>query len=172
VTLREFIQQVTAIVQVAGEPDVPGRVAEVLPALLANPSVLDVQQRTPGTEGYRQHVLHVDRAGAFSIVALVWLPGQVTPVHDHLAWCVFGVYEGMERETQYRLIEEGAGRLRVAPTRVLEYARGRVGYAPSLESDIHRVENSGDDLAISIHIYGTDFRKVENSIRRRYRVDD
>jgi len=28
---------------------------------------------------YRQHVLHVSPDGAFSVVALVWLPGQKTP---------------------------------------------------------------------------------------------
>ncbi len=32
--------------------------------------------------------------GAFSIAAMVWRPGQVTPVHDHVSWCVTGVRQG------------------------------------------------------------------------------
>ena len=41
------------------------------------------------------------------LVALVWLPGQATAIHDHLAWCVVGVHEGAEHETRYRLTGDG-----------------------------------------------------------------
>jgi predicted metal-dependent enzyme (double-stranded beta helix superfamily) len=42
-------------------------------------------------ETYKSEVLHSEPDGSFSIVALVWRPGQVTPIHDHVTWCVFGV---------------------------------------------------------------------------------
>jgi hypothetical protein len=45
--------------------------------------------------------LYVDPAGQFSIPALVFGPRQSTPVHDHAAWCLVGVYEGEEQETEY-----------------------------------------------------------------------
>jgi 3-mercaptopropionate dioxygenase len=40
------------------------------------------------------------------------------------------------------------------------------GFAPP--GDIHRVRNSGEDTAISIHIYGTDVSRIGSSVRRYY----
>ena len=40
------------------------------------------------------------------------------------------------------------------------------GFAPP--ADIHRVRNSGDTIAISIHVYGTDLSRVGSSARRYY----
>ena len=60
--------------------------------------MLTAEQRVGDPRSYRSHVLHIEPDGAFSIVALVWRPGQVTPIHDHVTWCVFGVIEGVEYE--------------------------------------------------------------------------
>ena len=40
------------------------------------------------------------------------------------------------------------------------------GFAPP--GDIHRVRNAGDDVAISIHVYGTDVSRIGSSVRRYY----
>ena len=48
-----------------------------------------------------QAVLHVAPDGVFSVVAVVWQPGQTIPIHDHGSWCVVGVYEGEEEEISY-----------------------------------------------------------------------
>lgn len=40
------------------------------------------------------------------------------------------------------------------------------GFAPP--GDIHRVPNTGDEIAISIHIYGTDVTRIGSSVRRYY----
>jgi 3-mercaptopropionate dioxygenase len=34
--------------------------------------------------------------------------------------------------------------------------------------DIHRVWNSGETTAISLHVYGADIRRLRSSIRRTY----
>ena len=60
--------------------------------------MLTAEQRLGSPDGYRSHTLHVEPDGSFSIVALVWRPGQVTRIHDHLTWCVFGVIQGVEHE--------------------------------------------------------------------------
>src|SRR5262249_51131803 len=74
------------------------RVAQVVEPLLREPDLLLPEQREPDPEYYRQHVLHAEADGSFSIVSLVWLPGQATPIHDHVSWCVVGVYRGCEHE--------------------------------------------------------------------------
>jgi 3-mercaptopropionate dioxygenase len=139
-------------------------VASALERHLPSPSILTPEQRTGDPEAYKSEVIHSEPDGSFSIVALVWLPGQVTPIHDHLTWCVFGVIQGMESEELFELDEQGAGLLQ-AGRRVNR--TGEVsGFAPP--GDIHRVRNAGDDTAISIHIYGTDVARVGSSVRRYY----
>src|SRR5829696_9938148 len=84
----------------------PHAIAERLKALLATDGWLAPEHQLAGRDTYRQHVLHVSRCRRLSVVALVWLPGQRTPIHDHVSWCVVGVYRGVEREAHYRLVEQ------------------------------------------------------------------
>jgi predicted metal-dependent enzyme (double-stranded beta helix superfamily) len=138
-------------------------VAAALQPALGDPELLRPDQRIGDPAAYRQHLLHVADDGAFSLVALVWLPGQATPIHDHLAWCVVGVHRGAEYETRYA--RTAAGRLVEAGTAIV-HVGDVAGLLPP--GDIHRVHNVGDTLAISLHVYGADLRAVGGSIRRRY----
>ncbi len=53
------------------------------------------------------------------------------------------------------------------PARRTRPAAGEVsGFAPP--GDIHRVHNTSDTTAISIHIYGTDVTRIGSSVRRYY----
>jgi 3-mercaptopropionate dioxygenase len=128
--------------------------------------LLTEEQRLGDPETYRQHVLHAERDGSFSVVALVWLPGQRTPVHDHVSWCVTGVHEGEESERRYRLVPDGRT-ARLVPTEDVVNPQGAVcGFAPP--GDIHRVRNAGTETAISIHVYGADIARLGSSVRRVY----
>ena len=40
------------------------------------------------------------------------------------------------------------------------------GFAPP--GDIHRVRNTGEETAISLHVYGTDVTRIGSSVRRYY----
>ncbi|MFD4350170.1 cysteine dioxygenase [Streptomyces coelicoflavus] len=116
---------------------------------------------------YRQHVLHAEEDGGFSVVSLVWLPGQRTGIHDHVSWCVTGVHRGREHERRYELLPgDPAGRL--VATRDVVNEQGQVcGFAPP--GDIHRVWNGGTGQSISLHVYGADITRLGTSIRRVYR---
>ena len=139
-------------------------VAGALLSHLPPPDVLTAEQRRGDPAGYRSHVLHTEQDGAFSIVALVWRPGQVTPIHDHVTWCVFGVVQGVEHEELFTLDEERACLRRAGTSTNRE---GDVsGFAPP--GDIHRVRNVGEETAISIHVYGTDVSRIGSSVRRYY----
>src|ERR1041385_8047014 len=73
-------------------------VAEQLRRHLPTPDVLTAEQRLGSADDYGAHNLYVEPDGSFSIVALVWRPGQVTRIHDHITWCAFGVIQGVEHE--------------------------------------------------------------------------
>ena len=70
-------------------------VADQLRLHLPTPDVLTATQRLGSSDDYCAHNLHVEPDGSFSIVALVWRPGQITRIHDHVTWCVLGV-NGMD----------------------------------------------------------------------------
>ena len=69
--------------------------------------ILTVEQRDGDPAGYCSHLLYAEPDGSFSVTALVWRPGQVTPIHDHVTWCVFGVIQGVEREERFALLGDG-----------------------------------------------------------------
>ena len=125
--------------------------------------ILTADQRYGDPEKYSCHLLHAEADGSFSVVALVWRPGQTTPIHDHIAWCTFGVIQGTEQETRYLVRDDGW--LEVAGTSV--NAAGEVA-SLTPPGDIHQVHNGGAQTAISLHIYGTDVSRVGSSVRRVY----
>jgi 3-mercaptopropionate dioxygenase len=147
--------------------DDPRAIAGRLKPLLAVDGWLAPEHQLPGRDSYRQHLLHVSSDRRLSVVALVWLPGQRTPIHDHVSWCVVGVYRGAERETHYRLIERG-GRRRLQPVSELEAPAGHVEALVPPARNIHAVAAAGPGKTISIHVYGADIERLGTSILRRF----
>jgi 3-mercaptopropionate dioxygenase len=134
-------------------------VAEQLRRHLPSPDVLTAEQRHGSADEYRSHTLHVEPDGSFSIIGLVWRPGQITRIHDHLTWCVFGVIQGVEHED---LFDADLNLVGSSDNHVGDVS----GFAPP--GDIHRVHNTADTTAISIHVYGTDVSRNGSSVRRFY----
>jgi 3-mercaptopropionate dioxygenase len=134
-------------------------VAEQLRRHLPTTDVLTAEQRAGSPDHATSHTLHVEPDGSFSIIAVIWRPGQLTRIHDHTTWCVFGVIQGVEHEELYDADLNLLGRS--------DNQTGDVsGFAPP--GDIHRVHNTSDTTAISIHIYGTDVTRIGSSVRRYY----
>ena len=141
-------------------------VRAALEAQLGRDDLLAPEHTEGDPECYRSHILHVEPDGSYSVVALVWLPGQVTPVHDHVSWCVVGVYRGDEEEIRYRMVSSAE-----APHLVPTGRRvNRQGTTSCLTppGDIHLVRNASTGKVISIHVYGADIGRLGSSIRRRY----
>ncbi|AEW98891.1 cysteine dioxygenase family protein [Streptantibioticus cattleyicolor] len=145
-------------------------VAELLAPLLGRAGLLTAEQCEGDPERYRQHVLHSEPDGSFSLVALVWLPGQSTSVHDHVSWCVTGVHEGQEHERRYRLLTDGRTSWLARAGDVVNGVGEVAAFAPP--GDIHRVRNGGPGKAISLHVYGADVARLGSSIRRVYQVPE
>jgi 3-mercaptopropionate dioxygenase len=141
------------------------RVARTLRGHLPDPgAVLPARLRCGDPACYQSHLLHAEPDGSFSIAAMVWLPGQETVIHDHVSWCVTGVLQGREYEEVFALADDGRALDVVA--RNVNPAGMVSGFAPP--GDIHRVRNTGDGVAISMHVYGADISRLGNSIRREY----
>ncbi len=150
------------------------RVVAALRGRLPGPALLSAEQLAGDPGEYQAHLVHAEPDGSFSVVVAVWRPGQRTPVHDHLTWCVTAVLQGTEYEEVFRLVpgEAAPGPRRDRGDHLELAARnaspaGTVsGFAPP--GDIHRVTNIGDGVAVSMHVYGTDLTRVGSSVRRVY----
>lgn len=148
-----------------GWQEVADRVAGVLRGQLPSPAMLTPAQLAGDRAGYQAHLLHAEPDGSFSVTVMVWRPGQQTPVHDHLAWCVTAVMQGTEYEEIFAAAAGGG-------LEVIARNQNQVGavgaFAPP--GDIHRVRNAGAGTAISMNVYGTDISRVGSSVRREYVV--
>jgi 3-mercaptopropionate dioxygenase len=141
-----------------------GLVADQVRLHLPGSGMLTAEEREGSPDGYVCHTLHTEPDGAFSVCAVVWRPGQQTPIHDHVAWCVVGVLQGAESEELFAL-RDGGTALEQVGSRLT--AVGDVsGFAPP--GDIHRVTNRDSVVAISLHVYGADIARLGSSVRRTY----
>lgn len=157
--LADLVAAVRSVARTADDRRSAQLVAAQLRRHLPGPEVLTAEQRRGDPDRYVAHTLHVEPGGEFSIVGLVWRPGQATRIHDHISWCVFGVLEGIEHE---ELFDADLALLGVQDN----YPGDVSGFAPP--GDIHRVRNVSSTTAISIHIYGADLSRVGSSVRRYY----
>ena len=160
VTLTDLVTAVRQAIDVRTDwTDTAELVADQLRAHLPGPEVLTPEQRLGQAGRVAGHLLHTEPDGAFSILGLVWRPGQTTRIHDHITWCVVGVLAGTEHE---ELFDEALN-----PVGTRDNPPGAVsGFAPP--GDIHRIRNAGAETAISLHVYGTDISRVGSSARRYY----
>ncbi|TMR91714.1 cysteine dioxygenase family protein [Nonomuraea basaltis] len=135
-------------------------VADLLRDRLPGPGLLTPQEREGSPDGYVSRVLHAQED--FSIVTVVWRPGQYTVIHDHVSWCAFGILSGIEHETLYRDMGDHLVEIGRADNRPGEVS----GFAPP--GDIHMVRNTSDEIGISVHVYGADVGRLGSSVRRVY----
>ncbi|MEV5896023.1 cysteine dioxygenase family protein [Nonomuraea fuscirosea] len=160
VTLTDLVVAVRQAVDVRTDwTETAELVTDRLRTHLPGPEILTPDQRLGEPDRVAGHLLHVEPDGAFSILGLVWRPGQSTRIHDHITWCVVGVLAGVEHE---ELFDEALNPIGARDTPPGEVS----GFAPP--GDIHRIRNIGDEIAISLHIYGTDISRVGSSARRYY----
>lgn len=139
------------------------RIVTALQLAAATPDLLSAQQTTACAQSYARHVLHADRDGRFTILALVWGPGQFSPVHAHHTWCAYAVHANVLTETLYSYDPD------IAAASPLRTAERRAGYGCHGEAgldQIHRLGNDHDRPAISIHIYGVDGANVTTGVNR------
>jgi 3-mercaptopropionate dioxygenase len=88
---------------------------------------------------------------SLSLFSLVVPSGAETPVHDHLAWGLVGLYKGAQDEEIYG---ERDGGLQLLDSRSL--AAGDFYELIPPRDDIHRVRTRSDEASVSIHLLTND----------------
>ena len=106
----------------------------------------------------------------FTIVAVVWPAGIVSPIHDHLTWCAYGVVSGAIEETRYHAVDCGE------PAQAFEagcshYQAGQATYLPGARADIHSIHNPSQAPTVTLHVYGGDARKIGPNVKTVYAAE-
>lgn len=119
---------------------------------------LEPQHYRSDPNHYARNLIYDAPDASLSLYALVWLPGQWTPVHDHGSWGVVGVLEGVLEERNYvRLSPDRDADVDIHLVRggVILLGRGAVTSFVPNPDHIHvtgvPVERS---RAVSLHLYG------------------
>jgi predicted metal-dependent enzyme (double-stranded beta helix superfamily) len=110
------------------------------------------------------------RAGdrSLSLISLVVPPGSQTPIHDHLAWGLVGLYRGEQEEVVYRRQDDGKhDPVHAQSPNGEEHAQLEVSEINHLkpgdlykllppDGDIHSVKTTSSVPSISIHLLASD----------------
>jgi 3-mercaptopropionate dioxygenase len=155
--IREFVAGVQAEITTAGSPEEACEaIRPAFASLLADPHWLPQTYREPVPDsgmggGIGQWALFRSEDGSLSLFALVVPPGAETPVHDHLAWGLVGLYQGTQDE---EIFARRGGELELSERRPLRPGEFYALFPP--HDDIHRVRTTSAETSVSIHLLTND----------------
>jgi predicted metal-dependent enzyme (double-stranded beta helix superfamily) len=156
--VRRFIADVRARRESAGSPaQACELIAPLFEALLADPDWLPAPYQEPAPEsgmggGIGQWLIFRAADRSLSLFSLVVPPGAMTPVHDHLAWGLVGIYRGAQDEEFYRPVP-GSG---LEPGRRRPLNPGDYYALLPPRDDVHRVRTTSSETSVSIHLLAND----------------
>jgi 3-mercaptopropionate dioxygenase len=139
---------------------------------------LKPQHYRSSSAGYTRNLIYEAPDRSLSLYALVWLPGQWTPIHDHGSWGVVGVVEGVLEERSYVSLSQN----RDADTGI-DLARGGIillgqGTVTSFVPNPDHIHVTGVSAersrAVSLHLYGrtmSNFNIYDVDARMRRRIE-
>jgi predicted metal-dependent enzyme (double-stranded beta helix superfamily) len=155
--LRRFIAEVRAAIEAADSPaGACDAIEPLFTALIVDQEWLPemFQRDAPDSGmggGIGQWLLFRSADRSLSLFSLVVPPGSMTPVHDHFAWGLIGLYRGNQDEELYR---PASSRLELERRRSLE--PGDLYRLLPPRDDIHRVRTTSDVTSVSIHLLAAD----------------
>ena len=101
--------------------------------------------------GIGQWLLYRAEDGSLSLFSLVVPAGSETPIHDHLAWGLVGLYRGAQ---DVEIYTHGDGGLELVERRTLSAGDFYILIPP--RDDIHRVRTTSAETSVSIHLLTND----------------
>lgn len=156
--MRAFIHDVRhAIAEGASPEDACERIKPGFTALLDDPAWLPEEFMRDAPEsgmggGIGQWLLFRAGDGSLSLFSLVVPSGAQTPVHDHLAWGLIGLYRGSQDEDVYAPTPGGGARY----LRSQQVEPGDFFALIPPDGDIHRVRTTSSKTSVSIHLLTND----------------
>ncbi|MCO5221028.1 MAG: cysteine dioxygenase family protein, partial [Thermomicrobiales bacterium] len=161
--MREFINKVDEIRGSTSETAaIVTWIEPHLAELMRDPDWLPAEFMEPKEDsgmgsGIGMWLLYRAGDGSLAFSSLVVPPGAATPVHDHLAWGLVGLYRGNQDEEVFTRTDDGS---------VDDFAKLETQVRRSLvpgdmyellpETDIHQVRTTSEVTSVSLHLLGND----------------
>ncbi|TVP61948.1 MAG: cupin [Nodularia sp. (in: Bacteria)] len=129
--------------------------------LLTSSEWLQGEYLEPNPEtGWSVLTLYDEPDFPLTVQTVAWLPGKVSPIHNHATWGVVALISGEEKNTLWRRTNkngsiEKAGDIILNPGEIM-------GLMPDA---IHHIEALGDEPTISFNLYG------ETNYQQRFEFD-
>jgi predicted metal-dependent enzyme (double-stranded beta helix superfamily) len=121
----------------------------VMDELCTDPdSLVEALSYISGTGGNAAQIFY--RSPTLSLLKVNFPVGRRTPPHDHGTWAMILLLSGVEKNTLYRVDDDGDLR------RVSEVVLERGSILPMRASAVHVAECIGGAPAIGLHVYGGD----------------
>jgi predicted metal-dependent enzyme (double-stranded beta helix superfamily) len=101
---------------------------------------------------------------SYSLQIFVWPPSTGTKIHDHSSWGVYCCAVGSVLEERYERLDEGSRLDHAHLKKIWQLMWSREDGVSSVlphDGGIHRVGNPGDNVAISVHLYGPRIGEVD-----------
>ncbi len=163
--VRQFIQEVQALI--TATTSIPERLATIRPLfsqMMADPHWLPDEFRQTYEQGgmgkgIANWLLYRDLEGQLSLSALVLPHAAATPVHDHLAWGLVGLYVGEQDEEIYEPATAVRTEDEHTDLKLIEKKHLVAGSFYELippTGDIHRIVTTSQEPSISLHLLGND----------------
>lgn len=115
---------------------------------------LEEEMLRPAPDKYARHLVYLDPEKRYSVLAMVWSPGQGTALHDHAGmWCVECVYRGKILVTSYSVDKQEEDKYWFSKQEEVVAGVGEAG-ALIPPFDHHTIQNVYDENAVTIHVYG------------------
>lgn len=165
-SLTDLTNSIDRILDGSGQPDIRAIKNAIRHAFSTGNWIPD-EMRKPNIESYARHVLHSDQRRRYTLLALVWNEGQMSPVHAHHTWCAYSVVSGelFEEQFAYDLDSHAAVARGGAPKE-----KGEGAYGPAGLNQIHRIRNARRETAMSVHVYGVPATELSSGVNNVLRM--
>lgn len=178
-TLQNFIDAcVSSAAEHPRPADAVDAIAPHMQALLADAeSFLRPEHFRSDPEHYARNAIYIATDQSMSLYAIVWNPGQWTPIHDHGSWGVVGVLSGTLHERSYIRLDadrEADSGIDLHRGGVLLLSPGAITSFVPNPDHIHvtGVPESAQPV-VSLHLYGRNmdsFHVYDAAARTRKRI--
>ena len=164
-TIAEFVRDLRRITESETDPEIiTANVRPLAERLAGSTEIRERDWKEPDPEqGFGFELLHEEPDHRLVVAILTWLPGRVTPPHDHGTWGVIAGIEGEEINTFWRRRDDGSQLGYAEVEKELEIKLTPGGSLTLMPRSIHSIENRSDRVNVSLHTYGMHTNHTDRS---------
>lgn len=147
------------LTNVEGDRDRLKAIRPLVRKLLNNNPWLLTEYEAPDPElGWSVTMLYDEPDFPLTVQTVAWLPGQVSPIHNHGTWGLVALISGQEKNTFWQETDPSNFTSNIKQVGELTLNPGDIiGFLPNT---IHHVKALGDEATISFNLYGeTDYEQ-------------